>query len=133
MCKALGFAKKDNLGGALVVNTRKELCGAFINKMKIEYVNYTVTEDKKEAVKKDEKETKLFQFAKLDPEKLEKKKSKSVFRWIFSAKCSFVCNFVSGRSASRRTTRLSMSSAATASSADRDTELQKIPVYFLRF
>ena len=41
---------KDNLGGQMVVNTRIELCGAFINRMNVTYVNYTVkgeAEDKK--------------------------------------------------------------------------------------
>ena len=33
---------KDNLGMQMVVNTRLELCGAFINRMNVTYVNYTV-------------------------------------------------------------------------------------------
>ena len=33
---------KDNLGMQMVVNTRLELCGAFIIRMNVTYVNYTV-------------------------------------------------------------------------------------------
>ena len=33
---------RDSLGQQMVVNTRVELCGAFINKMNVTYVNYTV-------------------------------------------------------------------------------------------
>ena len=33
---------KDNLGMQMVVNTRLELCGAFINRVNVTYVNYTV-------------------------------------------------------------------------------------------
>ena len=34
---------KDNLGVQLVVNTRKELCGAFVNTAKVTFVNYTLS------------------------------------------------------------------------------------------
>ena len=37
----LGTQAKDNLGGQLVVNTRMELCGAFVNNIHITLVNYT--------------------------------------------------------------------------------------------
>ena len=38
----VGNVPKDSLGGQMVVNTRMELCGAFINRMNVTYVNYTV-------------------------------------------------------------------------------------------
>ena len=38
---------RDSLGPQMVVNTRMELCGAFINTMNVTYVNYTVKEEKK--------------------------------------------------------------------------------------
>ena len=38
----VGNVPKDSLGGEMVVNTRMELCGAFINRMNVTYVNYTV-------------------------------------------------------------------------------------------
>ena len=38
----MGNVPKDNLGMQMVVNTRLELCGAFINRMNVTYVNYTV-------------------------------------------------------------------------------------------
>ena len=38
----VGNVPKDSLGGQMVVNTRMELCGAFINKLNVTYVNYTV-------------------------------------------------------------------------------------------
>ena len=44
-CKFLekvGNVPRDNLGPQMVVNTRMELCGAFINTMNVTYVNYTV-------------------------------------------------------------------------------------------
>ena len=40
--KKVGNVPKDSLGGEMVVNTRMELCGAFINRMNVTYVNYTV-------------------------------------------------------------------------------------------
>ena len=46
----MGNVPRDSLGQQMVVNTRVELCGAFINKMNVTYVNYTVkgeTEDEK--------------------------------------------------------------------------------------
>jgi hypothetical protein len=42
VCKSVGTVPKDNLGTQLVVNTRMELCGAFINKLNVTFVNYTV-------------------------------------------------------------------------------------------
>ena len=36
---------RDGMGTQLVVNTRMELCGAFINRMNVTYVNYTVKEE----------------------------------------------------------------------------------------
>ena len=38
-------------GRQLVVNTRMELCGAFINKMSVTYVNYTVKGEPKDEKK----------------------------------------------------------------------------------
>ena len=38
-------------GRQLVVNTRMELCGAFINKMNVTYVNYTVKGESKDEKK----------------------------------------------------------------------------------
>ena len=37
-------SEKTNLGGkyVLVSNTRKELCGAFVNNVNVTFVNYTV-------------------------------------------------------------------------------------------
>ena len=40
-CKELGNVRKDNFGDPLVVNTNKELCGAFINNLNVTFVNYT--------------------------------------------------------------------------------------------
>ena len=40
--KKVGNVPKDSLGGQMAVNTRMELCGAFINRMNVTYVNYTV-------------------------------------------------------------------------------------------
>ena len=40
-CKELGNVRKDNLGDPLVVNTDRELCGAFINNLNVTFVNYT--------------------------------------------------------------------------------------------
>ena len=37
----IGFQQKDNLGNQLVVNIRKELCGAFVNTINFTLVNYT--------------------------------------------------------------------------------------------
>ena len=42
VCKAIGTIEADNLGEQLVVNTRKELCGAFVNEMNVTFVNYTL-------------------------------------------------------------------------------------------
>ena len=36
----------DNLGVQLVVNTRMELCGGFVNSIDVTLVNYTTTEKK---------------------------------------------------------------------------------------
>ena len=40
-CKEIGTAEADNLGGQLVVNPNKELCGAFVNEINLTLVNYT--------------------------------------------------------------------------------------------
>ena len=40
-CKKIGTVEEDNLGIQSVVNTRKELCGAFVNTMNVTFVNYT--------------------------------------------------------------------------------------------
>ena len=42
-CKMSATVDKDNLGVQLVVNTRKELCGAFVNTAKVTFVNYTLS------------------------------------------------------------------------------------------
>ena len=42
---------KDGVGSQLVVNTRMELCGAFINRMNVTYVNYTVKGEAKDEMK----------------------------------------------------------------------------------
>ena len=42
LCKISATVDEDNLGGQIVVNTRKELCGAFVNSMNLTYVNYTM-------------------------------------------------------------------------------------------
>ena len=42
---------KDNFGKQMVVNTRMELCGAFINRMNVTYVNYTVRGTEKDKKK----------------------------------------------------------------------------------
>ena len=41
----VGNVAKDGMGTQLVVNTRMELCGAFINRMNVTYVNYTVKDE----------------------------------------------------------------------------------------
>ena len=48
LCKEIGNVDSDNLGGELVVNTRKELCGAFVNSMNVTFVNYTMQIIKKQ-------------------------------------------------------------------------------------
>ena len=45
-CKISATVDEDNLGGQIVVNTRKELCGAFVNSMNVTYVNYTLSRNK---------------------------------------------------------------------------------------
>ena len=47
----VGNVPKDSLGQQMVVNTRLELCGAFINRMKVTYVNYTVKGEPKDETK----------------------------------------------------------------------------------
>ena len=44
-CKIMATVDEDNLGGQIVVNTRKELCGAFVNSMNVTYVNYTMSKN----------------------------------------------------------------------------------------
>ena len=80
VCRKIGFAKKDNLGGALVVNTRIELCGAFINTMEVAYVNYTVDQKNQKPKKQQEFTPKHFKFSELDPKQMAGKKTKSLFR-----------------------------------------------------
>ena len=46
LCKRLGTVEADNLGNQFAVNTRKELCGAFVNKMNLTFVNYTLGRNK---------------------------------------------------------------------------------------
>ena len=41
----IGTVEEDNLGIQSVVNTRKELCGAFVNTMNVTFVNYTYRRD----------------------------------------------------------------------------------------
>ena len=41
LCKELGTVDADNMGSQLVVNTYKELCGAFVNTINLTLVNYT--------------------------------------------------------------------------------------------
>ena len=48
LCKEIGNVAADNLGNEQVVNHRKELCGAFVNKMNVTFVNYTLKIAKKE-------------------------------------------------------------------------------------
>ena len=43
LCKKTGDADKDNLGVQVVVNTRKELCGGFVNTLNVTFVNYTLS------------------------------------------------------------------------------------------
>ena len=47
----VGNVPKDSLGQQMVVNTRLELCGAFINRMNVTYVNYTVKGEPKDETK----------------------------------------------------------------------------------
>ena len=44
-CKVMATVDEDNLGGQIVVNTRKELCGAFVNSMNVTFVNYTMSKN----------------------------------------------------------------------------------------
>ena len=81
-CKRIGYAKKDNLGGALAVNTRIELCGAFINTMEVGLVNYTVNQDTEKTKQKKKVAPDNFEFSELDPKKIKGKKSKSLLRYI---------------------------------------------------
>ena len=41
----MGNVPRDSLGGQMVVNTRKELCAAFINTMNVTYVKYRKVKD----------------------------------------------------------------------------------------
>ena len=54
MCKEVGNVPKTSMGIQLVVNTKMELCGAFINTMNITFVNYTIKHDTKKKTKKKE-------------------------------------------------------------------------------
>ena len=47
LCKEIGNIPADNLGNEQMVNTRIELCGAFVNVMNITFVNYTLQKQKK--------------------------------------------------------------------------------------
>ena len=47
----MGNVPRDSLGQQMVVNTRVELCGAFINRMNVTYVNYTVKGEPKDETK----------------------------------------------------------------------------------
>ena len=47
----MGNVPRASDGDQLVVNTRMELCGAFINKMNVTYVNYTVKGEPKDEKK----------------------------------------------------------------------------------
>ena len=51
LVEKVGNVAKDNLGQQMVVNTRMELCGAFINRMNVTYVNYTVKGEPKDETK----------------------------------------------------------------------------------
>ena len=42
MCRELGNIAKSETQDEIVVNTRKELCGAFVNEMNVTTVNYTL-------------------------------------------------------------------------------------------
>ena len=44
LCKEIGNVDADNLGNQQIVNTRKELCGAFVNEINVTFVNYTFEE-----------------------------------------------------------------------------------------
>ena len=46
LCKISATVDEDNLGVQIVVNTRKELCGAFVNSMNVTFVNYTLSKNK---------------------------------------------------------------------------------------
>ena len=46
MCHELGNLAEDETQGEFVVNTRKELCGAFVNEMNVTTVNYTLNTQK---------------------------------------------------------------------------------------
>ena len=48
LCNEIGNAEADSLGNEQVVNTRKELCGAFVNEMNVTFVNYTLRLVKKQ-------------------------------------------------------------------------------------
>ena len=51
LVEKVGNVPKDSLGQQMVVNTRMELCGAFINRMNVTYVNYTVKGEPKDEKK----------------------------------------------------------------------------------
>ena len=89
-CKEIGTVAADNLGNEQVVNVRKELCGAFVNKLNVTYVNYT-----QEQTKEQDQRFKCFfknadffmlfhfsyAFSKIDLKReLEKKQSHGLFR-----------------------------------------------------
>ena len=52
VCKKVGNVGKTSMGIQLVVNTKMELCGAFINTMNITFVNYTINHDTKKRTRK---------------------------------------------------------------------------------
>ena len=40
-CEEIGNIAEDNLGGKQVINTKRELCGGFLNKPIVTFINYT--------------------------------------------------------------------------------------------
>ena len=85
-CKELGTVQKDNFGDPLVVNTERELCGAFINNLNVTFVNYTRNRQSRW-----NQQTGHFDFDLFDLTDAEGQKSQSLHRCskTFSTKYSF--------------------------------------------
>ena len=80
-CKTLATVPKDNLGHPLVVNTQRELCGAFINNLNVTFVNYTQkAQSRRLHSLRSSKREKDFNFELFDL-KTDGQKSRRVFRW----------------------------------------------------
>merc|ERR1712142_897350 len=77
LCNKLGNLKEKKNYRELVVNTRKELCGAFVNLPNVTHVNYTMN------IQKD-KNSSRYEFTKFDLYKVVNKEEKGVYKMFRS-------------------------------------------------